>query len=263
MRPETAKRKTASAVPTEARVSLRSLFIVTSVVALAAAFLAPILRSLSAPALVAALVFATITVAVALLTILFLGGLRRRAEKAAGPVLWQFAPHSYFLPRMPRVMAIICGVALLCFGGGIWFAFGILFVFFFEESQAGRTIWHILFNPMNLISAIQLSLLSTAGIAIIWWNKNVRFCERGIVRRNVFIDWKLVGRYYWDACTPDVLVISWGGFAGVKSAQRPTLRDALLALFFAAASTGGQFAVRVPPEERDAVITFLNDKKST
>jgi hypothetical protein len=97
------------------------------------------------------------------------------------------------------------------------------------------------------------------GVALVWWNGKVRFCEHGIVDRNRFIPWHECAPGRSDACYPIVIILMWGAYARAgrrptkpqpNANQRPTPQS----------SRGGQIVVRVPPESREALECFLKEK---
>jgi hypothetical protein len=245
---------------TEARLSLRALFLLTTFAAVAAAVFGVILRTLRSSAQWKLVIFAAVSVLVLLGTAVGLGWLRRRAEKKAGAVLVQLSPHSYFLPRAPRVTAFIMGGLLLAAGSIVWL-FGAVAIVLEElpQNRAESFPAYIVILPQFLILAGQSNLLIAVGMATIWWNRRVRLCAHGIVRRQEFVPWDNVSRHIWDAVYRDVLVIYWGVHVVTTSAIEETTGEKMR-LKLRRYPPSGHVAMRVPAEERGAVTALLQEK---
>ena len=47
------------------------------------------------------------------------------------------------------------------------------------------------------------------GISYLWWHRNIRFAENGIVIRREFVEWRWCIRWYWDASYRHVVVLEF------------------------------------------------------
>jgi len=230
------------------------------VAAICAAAIGPFLRRLPTERRIA-LVVALASLGLVLLCItIFLGWMRRRAEKKAGAVYFQLAPHSYFFPRAPWLMSYIAGGSILSMGILVCAAVMIGLSLEDRNGPPGVTRSFLLPHiPQVLFSLVQFGWIIGIGIACIWWAGRVRLCEHGIVRRNEFVEWSRIDRHYWDACNPNVLVLQWGTrMLAATPTDLRTIREQQRRM--RAFPQSGQVALRIPAEQREAATAFLQGK---
>jgi hypothetical protein len=211
-----------SAEPTDVRFSTRSMLVIMAVTAVAATALGSFLRCFPAEAQLRLWIWWGSLIAVMAAIVAISARLRFRAEKKAGRVLFQLAPHSYFFPKAPRLAACLIGALLLASAPAFW-VFGSFFV-----AKPNPKEWTQMLNWGTFYSLVG----SGSGMTYLWWHGRIRLAENGVVIRHEFVPWQNCKSYYWDACYPNILVMQL---------NRPT-------------------AVCVPAETRDAVTDLLKAK---
>jgi hypothetical protein len=127
---------------------------------------------------------------------------------------------------MPAFARILCGVFLLVSGPIIWAMMAVFLV------ESKRPVWMELFQWETYMAAVT----SAAGITYLWWHRQVRVCDQGVVVRHQLKPWDDMQRWYWDACNKNVAVLVF--------------------------HEHGQVPMIVPPEEREAVAAYLKGKLS-
>jgi hypothetical protein len=185
-------------IPTDVRFSIRSLLILTVVIAVGATLLASQLHRFDSAQQTRLLAYWMVIVAAASATIFYFARARCRAETSGGGVLFVLVPHSYFLPQAPRAASIIAGTALLVCAAGIWSMESIM--------AAGAKSTSDWLNATFYANALW-GMSSTVGITYIWWGRRIRFCEKGIVIRHLFIPWDEIRLFYWDAVNRNACVL--------------------------------------------------------
>jgi hypothetical protein len=201
---------------TEVRLSVKSLLAIMTGVAIFVAAIGWFVRQFPADARLRVSiywgVFATVLVAMCV----YRARKRYVAEKRAGRILYQLTPHSYFLPRAPRIAAIIGGLSLVLFGAFVW---GIN-SFVIAEKNWADGIANI------LLQSFWFGSPAAIGITYLWWHRRIRVCDNGLIVRDQFRPWNTIKRTYWDACNRNVIVI--GGVAARVPPEYRTEMDAFL-----------------------------------
>jgi hypothetical protein len=210
---------------TEVRFGMRSVMIVMTGVALVLTVIGVQIRRFPADTQLRLSIYWGVFAALLLVMCLIYARRRYEAEKNAGRILFQFTPHSYFLPRVPRFAAILVGVSLVFFGLIIWAAGASAIAENDWLSSVGKGAWQLIFCAV---------LPAATGIKFLWWHRKVRFCENGVLVRDKSLPWNTYRRFYWDAYYRKVIVVQW--------------------------SEGGNTAVRVPRNERERVEAMLQEK---
>jgi hypothetical protein len=178
---------------TDVRFSLRSLLIVTVVVAVTAALLGPYIRNLSPDerAPVGAMWAVCITMAAA--AIGYQARLRYRLERDAGKRLISLPLHGKKLgANASNSLYVIGGLAIAC---GVLYLLG--------ENVA----FHLRQNRPSAISSLVFAILLRAGlsamfmvygISIIWWGRSVQLREHGALRGLHLLRWDHVTNCHWS-----------------------------------------------------------------
>jgi hypothetical protein len=201
---------------TEVRLSVRALLAIMTWVAISVAVVGWFVRQFPADARLRVSLYWGLFAAILVATCLYHARKRYVAEKSAGRVLYQLAPHSYFLPRAPRIAATIGGLLLVLFGVVLW---GVnSFVVAGDNWSDG--IANI------VLQSFWWGSPAAIGITYLWWHRRIRICENGLIVRDQFRPWSKIKRKYWDACNRDVIVI--GGAAMRVPPEYRTEIDALL-----------------------------------
>ena len=206
---------------TEVQFSTRSLLIVMAVGAVVASALGAFVRQFPVEARPRLLVFWSVLAAIMASLVVFHAWRRQAAEKKAGQVLLYVERHSYFFLRQPAWAIYLAGGLSLVIAPAMWVA--ISFVIATRPSSE----WWRMINYGTIYSIF----LSGAGITFFWWRR-IRVCENGFVVRNRFLPWAECKRWYWDACTKNVLVTEINRY--------------------------GALAVRVPEGSRETVEALAN-----
>lgn len=211
--------------PTDVRFSLRGMLLLTCCVAVAAALYGTLLRQLpdSArwPASLAMVVIA-VTVAACLA---YVARARHRVERLAGAPRFVLPHYSYLFPRAPRLAATLLGFTSLAFGLG---TLALVPIILWDEKLRPSSM-SLAWNGMYALMAVAF------GISTLWWNRDARLCQDGVLVRSRLVPWSKNRRRYWGACHRDVVVLEW------ETSPRTSPRTAL----------------RVPIVDHDAVATFI------
>jgi hypothetical protein len=248
--------------PSDVRFSIRSLLAIMVAVAFAAALFGTVLRRLDSPTQRAAvLLFGALAFLFVGATVV-VGLLRYRAEQRAGCVLFRLARHSYFTPRAPRIAAIAGGAALLALGVLIWGIYASIVMF--DTRSPNNPTGH---GPAEafvggLYGIGWGGLFVTMGIGAIWWSHRIRLCERGLVTGFRFVSWEQCGKYYWDACYPNVLVLAWSAEKQRRAIAQAAANSAASRQVAHRQATILHLAIRVPPDKRAAVENLFKEKLS-
>lgn len=215
----------ASLDATEVRFNTRSLLIVMAVGAVAASALGAFIRQFPPDARPRLLVFWGVLAAIMAALVVFHAWRRRVAERKAGHVLLQVAKHSYFFLRQPVRATYLAGGLSLLIAPAMWV--GCSFII----AKSPPSEWWRMINYGTIYSIF----LSGAGITYFWWRR-IRMCENGVVVRNRFLPWTNCKRWYWDACTKNVLVMEFSGY--------------------------GLLPVQVTEDSRPAAEAIMNEKRA-
>jgi hypothetical protein len=211
---------------TEVRFGIRSMLIVMAVVAVVMSSLGAFIRRFPPEAHLRLAIYWSILGVILAAVFAFTARQRYLAESRAGRVLYRLVPHSYFFPRAPGCGIALAGTLCLAVAPALWVTYSFLL------AQPNSSLWSRAFD-LNSIFAISAG---GAGLSFFWWRRII-VSEQGIIKRNIFAPWSECRRWYWDACNKNVAVI--------------------------AADRIGTLAVRVPPEQRDAVTALLNAQITT
>src|SRR5262245_46585201 len=166
---------------TDVRYRVRSLLVLMAVAAVIATALGGFVGLFPAEAQRRLWIYWGLLLLLAVGTVVVHAWLRHRAEKNAGSVLFQLVPHSYFLPRAPQVASILFGAFFITGVLILWVA-GSLIV-----AWPGKSDWS---TPLAWIFS---ALFSTgSGISYLWWHRNIRLGEYGMVIVHEFVRWCVV-----------------------------------------------------------------------
>jgi hypothetical protein len=210
-------------VATEVQFGMRAILVVMTVVSVAAAIVASIIRVLPADAQKQVAIYVAAVIAILIGSVFFVGWKRRLVEREAGPPLLVLTPHSYLFPRLPRLAAIASGVGLLSFS-----LLTIVATVAMIVEEGFRSVGHMYYVSFWAVGAC------ASGIGYLWWNRSVRLCETGVLVRHRLVPWADCRRAYWDACYRDAMVLEWQQHVRI--------------------------ALRVPNDQRAAVETLLAEK---
>jgi len=206
---------------TEVRFSVRSLLILTAVIAATTSVVAAFIRSFPPNDQLRVALYWGVTAAFLLGLVICHARWRFAAERKAGKVHFLFHRHSYFFPRAPWLAAAAFAafslVASLIIGAVM------------SIGVADKRQW------FRLDAILFVLMFATPGIVAVWWRR-IRLAEHGIVVRSEFVRWEDC-RWYWDACNKDVLVIN--------SSRNGEF---------------GSAAMRIPIEQREPVLALLGEK---
>lgn len=206
---------------TEVRFSIRSALIAMAVVAVVTTALGAFIRQFPTDAQLRLAIYWGFLAAI--LLALFAYHARRRyvAESKAGRVLFELVRHSYFLPNAPRLATTLVGIVSLLAAPVVWIdgSYSIAI-----GSPLHLSSWQFIYATAACVAT------SGAGITYFWWRR-VRLAENGLVLRSRFIPWEACSRWYWEACSKDVAVIS--------------------------CQPRSNIALRVPPQDREAIVALL------
>lgn len=213
--------------PTDVRFSVRALLILMLCVAIVAAVFGFVLRSLPlaarAPAVGSLVVVGLVLIACAA----YAARERRSVERLAGTPRFTFTPHSYLFPGAPRIAARLAGAIAMLYGVGYLLGIGALAWESNRLPAIGTILSHLAYSVMAI----------SFGIGALWWNRDVRLSDDGVLLSNQLIPWSDHQRHYWDACRRDAMVLEW--------------------------QKHGRTAFCVPTEDRDAVAAYVNERITT
>jgi hypothetical protein len=183
----------AEAETTDVRFSLRSLLIVTIVVAVTAALLGPYLRNQSPDVRTPIGVLWATCLTMAAAALGYQAHLRYRLEHAAGKRLSSLPLHGKKVGRAGSSFAFVVG--------GLLIACGLLYLL---------TARYMFRPPANAPSAVPYLMLSVPlraglcamfiahGISTIWWGRSVQLRERGVLRGLRLLRWDHVTNCHWS-----------------------------------------------------------------
>jgi hypothetical protein len=213
--------------PTDVRFSLRGFLLLMGGVAVAAALYGSLLRQLPESASGSAIVVMAV-IGVSLTGCFFyVARTRHCVERRAGVPRFVLAHHSYLFPRAPRLAATLLGITALVYGLGMLALIPILL----SDEKLRSSSLSFAWNGVYAVLAVAF------GISTLWWNRNARLCEDGVLVRNRLVPWSENSRHYWDACHKDVLVFEW--------------------------QKCNRVALRVPPVDHDAVAEYVAERIAT
>jgi hypothetical protein len=205
---------------TDVQFGTRALLIIMSVVAVAATALGAFIRSFPEDVRVSLATYWGFLVVTFFSAIIYHARKRYIAEQQAGRIMFTLRRHSYFFPRKPAMGTLVLGLMLVAYAPA-WWVLGS-----FKIARHG------------LLSGLELGdiygpIAAGVGVTVFWW-KQLRLAEKGLVVRSKFISWGCTNRWYWDACNKNVAVISG---------------DKIESL-----------AILIPPKDRPAVESLLREK---
>jgi hypothetical protein len=213
--------------PTDVRFSLRGFLLLMGGVAVAAALYGSLLRQLPESVSGSAIVVMAVIGVSLTGCFLYVARSRHRVERRAGIPRFVLAQHSYLFPRAPRLAATLLGITAICYGLGMLALIPILL----SDEKLRTSSLSFAWNGVYAVLAVAF------GISTLWWNRNARLCDDGVLVRNRLVPWSENSRHYWDACHKDVLVLEW--------------------------QKCNRVALRVPPVDHDAVAEYVAERVTT
>ncbi len=206
---------------TEVRFSIRSLLIVTAVVAVATSAVATYIRSFPVDLRMELTLYWGVLPALLVTLFVFHAWRRRKAELIAGRVLLELDRHSYFLPHTPRLATTLVGILSLLAAPAMWIVGS-------RDIASGRPLgawpWQINYGTISCLVA------SGSAVTFFWWRR-IRLAENGLIARSQYFPWTVCNRWQWDAQFTNVAVVF--------------------------TTTRGKIAFEVPEQERAAVEALL------
>jgi hypothetical protein len=220
------------AEPTEARFTIRALFIAMAIVAILAALVGPIVRHLSAEVQTRLLLLWGGWSLVAVAWLGYLAFQRRESERLAGNTLLRLPMFDEQLPYAGPYRRRL-NIALM----GLFTLFMI-----FGMSESAVVPPSVPFSPYVLFNFGFMGIWCVWWISRVvtsfWWRKEVRFAERGILWDRRVMFWDHVTKWCWDTNRPDFVEVS-----GIDQHQRDM-----------------SLKILVPTEHRSALATLIENR---
>jgi hypothetical protein len=218
--------------PTEARFSMRALFITMTVLAITAAVVSPLVRRLPPDAQIRLLAAWGIWLLAVIVFTAFQARQRYRAERLAGRTLLRMK----LLEERGANNKRSRGSRSV-----FWMTVGVLIMLFNVSnaaisSRGGLVEAAMFFGVFGVLSI----WWSTRVVMLLWWRNTIRFCEAGLLWDRRVMLWEYVLDQRWDESDEKVLIVQ-----GID--QRNL--DAVL-------------KISVPADERAAVTSLLDSKVS-
>jgi hypothetical protein len=197
---------------TDVQFSTRSLLIIMAVVAVAATSLGVFIRSFPEDVRLSLAAYWSFLIVTIIGVIIYHARKRYIAEQQAGRVLFILPTHSYFLPRIPQASRLILATLFLIIGPALWIENSLLIA-----QGDWKLVWISYCTYLGPVT-------TGTGITMFWW-RNVRLAERGVVIRSKFVPWVKTKHWYWDACDKNVVVIESREFGKIAAIVEPKDRS--------------------------------------
>ncbi len=187
--------------PTDVRFSTRSLLIAMALVPIVILALSAFIRQFPADARPLLVVHWCVFGVLVLIAIGYMARQRYMVEQQAGPVRFVLATHSYLAPGLPAIARILLASFTIIAGISMW---GVQSFLMADNNRPLWSLWWVLFNWQSYMAVI----VTTTGIAYLWWYRSVRVCDGGVIVRHQLLPWAQFQRWHWDAVHRDIIVLS-------------------------------------------------------
>src|SRR3954471_9460892 len=186
---------------TDTRFSVRAMLIVTAVVAVVAAVLGPIVRSIDPHERMPLLATWGVWLAASIAWVGYLTHQRRQAERLVGGAQLKLPLYDENVPQASSIRRWFNVVMAL------FFALFFVSILSAEVSSFLRGSARSSSIVSHAIMATMCVWWTARSITSIWWRNNVRFGERGILWDRRALNWDHIVSWAWDARRTDILDI--------------------------------------------------------